>query len=96
MINTIVKLVDPVIKKYVINIYLVVYEKYSLDNIYDNIINKLSEYFLSLQRRDLIPASDLIRIIEEIDGIDSVNVYFVSEENERNHIEIQKIKIYMD
>lgn len=87
MINTIVKLVDPVIKKYVINIYLVVYEKYSLDNIYDNIINKLSEYFLSLQRRDLIPASDLIRIIEEIDGVDSVNVYFVSEENERNHIE---------
>ena len=87
MINTIVKLVDPVIKKYVINIYLVIYEKYSVDTIYDDIIMRLSDYFLSLQRRDLIPASDLVKIIEDVDGVDSVNLYFISEENEQKHIE---------
>lgn len=87
MINTIVKLVDPVIKKYVINIYLVIYEKYSVDTIYDDIIMRLSDYFLSLQRRDLIPVSDLVKIIEDVDGVDSVNLYFISEENEQKHIE---------
>jgi len=87
MINTIVKLVDPVIKKYVINIYLVIYEKYSVDTIYDDIIMRLSDYFLSLQRRDLIPASDLVKIIEDVDGVDSVNLYFISEENEQKHME---------
>jgi len=87
MINTIAKLVDPVIKKYVINIYLVIYEKYSVDTIYDDIIMRLSDYFLSLQRRDLIPASDLVKIIEDVDGVDSVNLYFISEENEQKHME---------
>ena len=87
MINTIVKLVDPVIKKYVINIYLVIYEKYSVDTIYDDIIMRLSDYFLSLQRRDLIPVSDLVKIIEDVDGVDSVNLYFISEENEKKHME---------
>lgn len=87
MINTIVKLVDPVIKKYVINIYLVIYEKYSVDTIYDDIIMRLSDYFLSLQRRDLIPVSDLVKIIEDVDGVDSVNLYFLSEENEQKHME---------
>lgn len=87
MINTIVKLVDPVIKKYVINIYLVIYEKYSVDTIYDDIIMRLSDYFLSLQRRDLIPVSDLVKIIEDVDGVDSVNLYFISEENEQKHME---------
>jgi hypothetical protein len=48
---------------------------------------RLSDYFLSLQRRDLIPASDLVKIIEDVDGVDSVNLYFISEENEQKHME---------
>jgi hypothetical protein len=42
----------------------------------------LSEYLLSNRRRDLIPSSDLVKIIESVQGVDSVNVSFLSENNE--------------
>jgi hypothetical protein len=42
----------------------------------------LNDYFLKVNRRDRIPRSDLISLIEDIPGIDSVNVFFISEENE--------------
>jgi hypothetical protein len=35
-----------------------------------------------VRRRDLIPSSDLVRIIENVEGVDSVNVSFISELNE--------------
>jgi hypothetical protein len=82
IVTTVVKIVQPVIKKYVMNVSLVVFEGYSQDVIKNLIIAKTSEYFLGLRRRDLIPQSDLIKIIEGIEGVDSVNVSFLSEANE--------------
>lgn len=82
IVTTVVKILQPVIKRYVINISLAIFEGYSSDDIKNTIIDKLSQYFLKLRRRDLIPASDLIAIIENINGVDAVNLSFVSEENE--------------
>ena len=82
LINTVVKIVDPIIKKYVLNIALIIFEGYSRDFIKQQIIDKLSQYFVTFRRRDRIPKSDLIRIIENIEGIDSVNLWFASQENE--------------
>jgi len=79
VVNTIV---DPVLKKYVINISLTIFESFSADFIRQQIESKLSDYFLGVTRRDKIPKSDLIAIIENIEGVDSVNVSFISEENE--------------
>jgi hypothetical protein len=42
----------------------------------------MSDYFLNIRRRDKIPRSDLIAAVEEIEGVDSVSLYFVGEENE--------------
>lgn len=84
MITAVNKIIDPIIKRYIININLVIFEGYSKDLIKQQIINKLSVYFSLNRRRDRIPKSDLIRIIEGIDGIDSVNLWFVCEENEMN------------
>jgi hypothetical protein len=82
IVTTVVKIVEPDIKKYVINISLVIFEGYSQDVIRASIVSNLSDYFLSLRRRDLIPSSDLVRIIESVEGVDSVNVSFLSEDNE--------------
>jgi hypothetical protein len=82
VVTTVVKIVDPTIVKYVLNVSLVVFEGYSQDVIKSNIISNLSSYFLSVRRRDLIPSSDLVRIIENVEGVDSVNVSFLSELNE--------------
>jgi hypothetical protein len=82
IVTTVVKILEPNIKKYVVNISLAIFEGYSQDVIKNDIIEKLSQYFLKLRRRDLIPASDLIAIIENVKGVDAVNLTFVSEENE--------------
>jgi hypothetical protein len=82
ILTTIVKILDPIIKKYVLNINVRAFEGFSKDIIRQNIISKTSDYFLKNRRRDKIPTSDLVAIIESVDGVDSVNVWFMSQENE--------------
>jgi hypothetical protein len=84
-LNTIVKIVDPIVKKYVINLNVRAFEGYSKDIIRQNIISKTSDYFLKNRRRDKIPTSDLVSIVESVEGVDSVNIWFMSEENEAFH-----------
>lgn len=61
---------------FVLNVSLIIYEGYELNTIREQIISKTSDYFLKNTRRDRIPASDIVRIIENIDGVDSVTVWF--------------------
>ncbi len=82
LISSELRLVDPIIKYYAINIIITHFENKSESNLRSEIRTKLSEYFLTVRRRDKIPRSDIIALIENIDGIDSVNVTFVSKENE--------------
>ena len=76
------RIVDPLIKKYALNVVIRWFENYDKDAIRIEIRKNLDEYFLNVNRRDRIPRSDIISIIENVDGIDSVNVFFISEENE--------------
>jgi hypothetical protein len=82
MTSTELQFVDPEIKKYAVNIVLRTIEGYDLGVIRNEIRTKLNEYFLNVKRRDKIPKSDLIAIVEAIKGVDSVSIFFVSEENE--------------
>lgn len=82
ILTTVVKIVDPIVKKYVVNIKVSSFEGYSKDVIRQSIISKCSDYFLKNRRRDKIPKSDLIAIVESVTGVDSVSVWFVCEENE--------------
>jgi hypothetical protein len=82
ILTTVVKIVDPIVKKYVVNISIRSFQGYSKDVIRQTVISKCSDYFLKNRRRDKIPKSDLVSIIESVAGVDSVNVWFVSEENE--------------
>lgn len=76
------KIVDPVISRYVINVSIITYDGYSADAVKNDIYIALSNYFLTINRTSRIPRSDLIRIIEGVDGVDSVNVFIISEKNE--------------
>lgn len=82
-----VKIQDPVIKRYALNATLRLYDDAVIDNINNQIISATSDYFIDNNRRDRIPSSDLVRILDGIDGIDSVVVDFVSELNENYHKE---------
>jgi len=78
-----VRINDPVIKRYAMNIVIRYVEGFDKDEIHASIREQLSTYFIYINRRDRIPRSDIISIIENVDGVDSVNVFFISEENEK-------------
>ncbi len=82
------QIVSPKIKKYALNISIVPYKGYlnSTNTIKELVKEAVGNYFLYNTRYDRIPKSDIIRIIENIEGVDSVSAFFVSQENEANRI----------
>lgn len=90
--TSVVKILEPRITRYVGNALITVFEGYDLDIIKDNIREQVSEYFIGLNRRDRVPKSDIIAIIEGIPGIDSVSFYFIGQKNEKNQESISGLK----
>ena len=83
MISTDIIIIDPVITRYVLNISVIGFDDISNDIIKADITNAIGQYFIKLSRHDRVPKSDLIKIIEEINGVDSVSITILSEENEK-------------
>lgn len=81
------KILQPTIVQYVINVYARLFNDIDQNNIRQSIIDVISNYFIETKRRDRIPKSDLIRLIEDVNGIDSVDVEFISKNNEDYHRE---------
>jgi len=67
--------------RFVLNLTLIIYEGFDFDSIRESIISKTSEYFLKNTRRDRIPVSDIVRIVEAIEGVDSVSAWFDADKN---------------
>lgn len=82
--TTVVKIVEPTVARFVGNAVITMFEGYDPETIRQAIRKKVSEYMLNLKRRDFIPKSDMIAIIESVEGVDSVSFYFVGEANEKN------------
>ena len=82
--TTVVRIVEPQIKRYVANVVITMFEGYDPGTIRQAIRKKVSEYMLNLKRRDFIPKSDIIALVESVEGVDSVSFYFVGEANEKN------------
>lgn len=79
--------------RFVINISLILWEGTNYETVRQSIITKTSDYFLKNTRRDRIPVSDLIRLIEEIDSVDSVNVWF---DADKRNLDIYKTHYGLD
>jgi hypothetical protein len=82
--TTVVRIVEPEIKRFVANVVITMFEGYDPETIRQSIRKKVSEYMLNLKRRDFIPKSDMIALVESVEGVDSVSFYFVGEANEKN------------
>lgn len=80
-----IKILDPDIKLYVANVYVRRFEDEPEENIKDQIIDYLANYFAQNDRYDRIVKADIIRGLKGIDGIDSVNIEFISKANEDYH-----------
>jgi len=84
-ITSTIKIIDPGIKRFVINVFVRIYEDVTEENIREQIINTLSSFFSSYNRYDRIVKADLISQLKTIDGIDSINIEFVGKDNEDYH-----------
>lgn len=76
---------DPELCKYVMHVYVKLKSgKFNRDLIKNQIVNLIGEFFTNIQSDLFIPKSDIIHLIKtNIEGIDSVDVYFLSEKNEK-------------
>ena len=86
LISTDVKIIDPIPSSYVINTTVIVFDDVDTSIIKRDILNNLGTFFIQNTRRNRIPKSDLIKIIEEVNGVDSVSVNIVSKNNELSKI----------
>jgi len=82
MISSELEIVDPTLTRYVMNVFLRIYDTANATNLNTEIVNKITDYLLKVRRRDKVPKSDLIAMIEAVEGVDSVNITFISEVNE--------------
>jgi hypothetical protein len=94
LISTEVVINDYEIRRYALVITLRWFQKADKAAIRAKIREKLNTYFLNINRTDFIPKSDIIALIEGIEGVDGVNVFFVCEENERAIRDGYYIKYY--
>lgn len=82
MVTTEVVFVKPQVRYYSMDINIRYFEGYTREEIYTAVRSKVSDYLLNITRRDKLPKSDIVYILEEVEGIDAVNVRFISETEE--------------
>jgi hypothetical protein len=86
LISTDINILDPVITKYVLNVSVIGFDDVENDIIKTDITDSIGNYFIKLSRHDRVPKSDLISVIESVNGVDSVSISVVSELNENAFI----------
>lgn len=82
MVTTEVKIVEPKVQYFRMDVKVRYFEGFNKINLFGEIRTKISQYLINITRRDRLPKSDIIALLEGIEGIDSVNVRFVSEKEE--------------
>lgn len=82
MVTTEVKFVEPKARYYSMDISVRYFEGFRKEDIFNDIRGVVSNYLLNVTRRDKLPKSDIIYILEEVEGVDAVNVIFVSKTEE--------------
>jgi len=75
------RILDPIFVKFAINIFIQMWSNYNFDAVKGAIISAISDYLIHNTRRDRLPVSDFIKIIENVPGVDSVSVFFDADKN---------------
>ena len=75
------RILEPKMPRFSINADVKLWEGYNKDSVYAACLKAVSDYLLQQTRKDMIPLSDLTAVLEVIDGIDSVRVWFDADVN---------------
>jgi hypothetical protein len=79
------KIESPILSYYTINVFIITYADAKDDSVDSQILDKISEYFLNLNKVDRIPKSDVVQELSSISDIHSVDITFLSRKNEEYH-----------
>lgn len=82
MVTSEVKITEPSVQYFRMDIKVRYFEGFDKTSIYNDIRSTISNYLMNITRRDRLPKSDIIALLENVNGIDSVNVRFVSKAEE--------------
>jgi len=77
----------PTLSFYAMNVWVITYSDASNDAVKSQIVNAVSDYFLTFNRIDRIPKSDMIKLLSNIRDIASVKIEFICSKNEDYHIQ---------
>jgi copper chaperone CopZ len=58
---------------------------YDFNSVKSAIISAVSDYLINNKRRDRLPVSDIIKVVELVDGVDSVSIFFDADINNQNY-----------
>lgn len=85
VLTTNITIVSPILSYYVCNVFIITYSDAIDDSVNAQIYDKISDYFLNLNRIDRIPKVDLVNLISDIPEIHSVDISFMSKKTEDYH-----------
>ena len=75
------RIINPKIARFSVNANVKIWEGYNFQNVYSDCLGRLSNYFLKNTRKDIIPLSDITAMLENVEGVDSVKVWFDADVN---------------
>ena len=78
-------IIDPKMPKFAINIFIQMWDNYEFETVKGDIIARVSNYLIDNSRRDRIPVSDLVKIVENVSGVDSVSIFFDADKNNESY-----------
>lgn len=70
------EIIDPKTPRFAMNIYIQMYSDFDFNVVKSSIVSAVSNYLLNTTRRDRLPVSDIVRVVEQVSGVDSVSVVF--------------------
>ena len=78
------RIISPKIARFAINANVKIWEGYSKETVYASALSALSDYFINNTRKDIMPVSDITALLEGVEGIDSVKVWFDADVNNQS------------
>lgn len=79
------RIIDPIFVRFALNIFIQMWAEYDFNSVKSAIVSAVSEYLITNERMDRLPISDIIRIVENVDGVDSVTAFFDADKNNANY-----------
>lgn len=75
------KIIQPKTPRFCINVQVKIWEGFNIHSIYSSALSAISNYLIKFKRKDILPLSDITALLEGLEGVDSVKVWFDADVN---------------